>query len=174
MTIKNIIPADVTGKTNKLDIVIGMNPHLAEASLLSRWVLAKMTLTRPLDLGDVITCDFDGKRRLHLIICHHLGRGGWMNAEKYVRWGFDYLWQRSALSGQEFAAVQIGTGAVGRRDGADTGLIRTAMADSFAPIHLYVWDDTEAVAAANVVAIPLRPIRMWNMHHGEKRIPMVA
>lgn len=175
MSIVKIYPRDIFDPRNRLDIVVGMNTTFAEASSLSLSVLEKRTLTQELELGDVITFDFNNRsmQKLHLIICSRIGSGGWKNADQYVRWGLDYLWRRSNFT-QEFSIVQIGTGQVGQRDGADAAAIHTAMALSFVPTHLYVLDEVVASVATNVIAMPSRPIRIWNMHRGEKKIPMVA
>ena len=171
--IVDIHQGDITDPGNKRDIIIGMNVRLAEASAIGRRVLVGKSLTRSLELGDVVTFKFDEKRDLHMVICHRLGVGGWLNAEKFLRFGLDYLWQRSANKTQ-FSIVKVGTGAVGRRDGADAAAIHTAMADSYLPLLLFVWNSAKQ-AEANVVNLPpLLPHRVWRFGEGEREIRMAA
>lgn len=172
MTIQSINPEDITSPKNKHDIVIGMNSILSEPSALGRRVLGGKSITRDLTLGDVITFDFDPGRKLHMIICHHIGKGGWAHAEKYIRTGLDYLWH-SGRDDQQFSIVRIGTGLVGRRDGADAAAIHSAMATSYAPLHLFVWDPVEQIVARAALP-PLRPLHAWNIAKGERRIRMAA
>lgn len=104
-----------------------------------------------------------------MLICHEIGKDGWACADEYVRFGMDYLWHTEG--GRHYSAVQIGTGQVGKRDGADSTAIRSAMADSFLPIDLYVYLSTvRQVIEATTVHPPLRAFRAWHPTHGEERI----
>ena len=170
MSIRSVVVGDVT--SSSLNIIIGMNTRLGEASALGRQVLSDKSLTRELDLGEVITFDFGLNRRLHMVVCHYLGQGGWMNAEKYLRFGLDYLWQTTKPA-QEFAIVQIGMGVVGRRDGADDEALRTAMATSHLPLHLYIRGEAKQ-AEAHASVVPLRPLRTWSPIRGEQEIRLAA
>ncbi len=165
---------DITDPWNKRDIVIGMNTQLAEASAIGRRVLIGKSLSRDLELGNVITFKFDEHRELHMVVCHSLGAGGWDGAHQHVRCGLDYLWQRSRGGSREYSIVRIGTGPVGRRDGADFVAIHTAMADSFLPLHLFICDE-EKQANANVVNLPpLQPRCVWRYSEGERELRVAA
>ncbi|HEY0010913.1 MAG TPA: hypothetical protein VGB97_03330 [Candidatus Paceibacterota bacterium] len=119
------------------------------------------------ELGSVISFDFDGKRKLHLIICHEIGEGGWKNADKYVRFGMDYL--DHLTDDRQHSIVQIGTGRVGRRDGADAPAIITAMAQSFLPVTLYIYDGVPMEAVLEN-RMPLRTLFAWSPTSGMARI----
>jgi hypothetical protein len=134
--------------------------------------------TRAIQLGSVITFDFDSIRRLHMLICHNLGEGGWEGSERHVRFGLDYLdyldkMERPQGSGANYSIVRIGTGRVGIRDGADPIALHRAMADSHLVTDLYVWDQPAAEARAEAQArfTPLRAVRAWSPGHGVERIP---
>ncbi len=170
--IADIHHGDITAPSNKLDIIIGMNTRLAEASAIGRRVLINKSLTRELGLGDVITFKFDENRNLHMLICHYLVVGGWLNADRFVRFGLDYLWQRSPAA-THFSIVRIGTGKVGIRDGADASAVHTAMADSWAPLHLYIWDG-EHIEARVAQIRPLKLLRTWSIAEGEREIRVAA
>ncbi len=170
--IGDIRHGDITSHENKADIIIGMNTRCAEASAIGRTVLVGKILSRELELGDVVTFKFDEHRNLHLLICHELGRGGWQGAERFVRCGLDYLWQRHREK-QRFSIVRIGTGPVGIRDGADASAIHTAMADSYLPVTLYIWDG-EGVEARVAQFPPLTPSRTWNFSKGEREIRLAS
>ncbi len=165
MTIMQIHDGDITASSNPHDIIIGMNTRLAEASAIGRKVLIGKKVSREIELGSVVTFQFDRGRQLHMVVCHHLAKGGWTLADRYIRFGLDYLWQRSPAA--QFSIVQIGDGKIGRRDGADVGAIMTAMASSYASLHLYIWK-SEPRRVAEVQVLPLRPIRTWSMERGER------
>lgn len=174
MSIVDIHLGDITDSKNKRDIIIGMNTRLAEASAIGRRVLVGKSLTRNLELGDVVTFKFDELRNLHMIVCHTIGGGGWRGAEQHIRFGLDYLWQRNHAEDRKFSIVKIGTGPIGRRDGADVVAIHTAMADSFLPLHLFVWKSV-ASASANVVNLPpLEPYCVWQHREGEREIRLAS
>lgn len=170
--IVDIHHGDITNPRNKLDIIIGMNTSLAEASAIGRRVLINKSLTRELGLGDVVTFTFDEHRNLHMLICHYLGSGGWINADKFIRLGLDHLWQCSEAETQ-FSIVRIGTGPVGIRDGADHAAIHTAMADSWLPLHLYIREPKQ-VEARVVQFPPLKALRAWSYEKGEREIRIAA
>ncbi len=166
--IKNIIPGDITSPKNKSDIIIGMNSELGELSALGRSVLKRNLPRRELlDLGTVLTFKFDDKRLIHMVICHHLGEGGWRFADQYIRVGLDHLWLNPPAR-RKFSIVQIGKGAVGTRDGANSSSIHTAIASSYLPVDLYVYDDNKAtVPKQNVVQLPaLQMVQGWNPKTG--------
>ena len=174
MSIVDIHLGDITDPKNKRDIIIGMNTRLAEASAIGRRVLVGKSLARNLELGDVITFKFDELRNLHMIICHTIGGGGWRGAERHIRFGLDYLWQRNQAENRKFSIVKIGAGPIGRRDGADAIAIHTAMADSFLPLHLFVRGSV-TLASTNVANLPpLQPHRIWQHSDGEREIRLAA
>lgn len=172
MAIQNIVYGDITALNNQLDIVIGMNTKLAEASAIGRRVLVHKGLTRALELGDVITFKFDETRNLHMLICHHIGVGGWMLADKYIRIGLDYLGRRTSFC-KHFSIVRIGTGPVGIRDKADSVAIHTAMATSYTPLHLYLFERERAEARVARFP-PLKALRTWSIANGEREIRVAA
>lgn len=139
LMIERIQVGDITdGKLNPRDIIIGMNTEMLEASAIGRPFVKKVVPLKLLALGSVLTFQFDKKRKLHMIICHHHGEGGWRGAAQYVRFGMDYLWQREEDGQRNFSIVQIGHGPVGRRDGADFSKIIRAISESSLPVVLYV------------------------------------
>ncbi len=107
-----------------------------------------------------------------MIVCHHLLKGGWNNAEKYVRYGMDFLW--NANPNRDYSIVNIGTGRVGIRDGANEEAIRTAIASSFLPVDLYILNERDRMPAEAVNVVPLKPLRVWDMAHGEQDIRAAA
>lgn len=172
MSIKDIHYGDITTPRNKHDIIIGMNTRLAQASAIGHRVLVNNFVTRELEPGDVVTFKFDEHRNLHMIICHRLCTGGWLNAEKYVRIGLDYLWQRHVFN-THFSIVRIGTGMVGIRDGADASAIHTAMTVSWAPLHLYIWNNERHEVGVEKFP-PLKVLRTWSTDKGEREIRMAV
>lgn len=81
----------------------------------------------------------------------------------------DYLRQTEGPT-EEFSIVQIGTGRVGIRDGADAVAIRTAMATSFLPADLFIYQKPETVAKHAKVLVPLQAYRHFHPIYGEERI----
>ena len=106
-----------------------------------------------------------------MLICHDIGAGGWKNAPQFVRFGMDFLWHTEQT--RKYSIVQIGTGRVGYRDGADNGAIRTAIANSFLPVVLFVYDAKKRMPAHAALA-PLKPFRAWTPTHGVEEIHCVA
>lgn len=177
--ILNILKGDITAPGNKSDIVIGMNSLLQDVTGIGLPFVKDRIPPSALQLGSVLTYDFDGDRRLHMIICHNLGVGGWADADKHVRFGLDYLEyvDRTDPYGEgrhSYSIVQIGKGRVGIRDGADHAAINRAMADSFLPLDLYVYDQDRATVEAGQNWKPLRPLRTWNQVTGERPILQAA
>ncbi len=179
--IRDIKVGDITNPANKADIIIGMNTTLSDVLGIGRPFTDKIATIHPIVRGSVLSFEFTPERNLHMIICHDIGAGGWNAADMQVRYGMDYLWHSEAIqqggldylligTQRRYSIVQIGTGRVGKRDGADPAAIRSAMAASFLPVDLYVYDPgaREAVETASVV--PLRPYRAWHPIHGEERI----
>ena len=98
-----------------------------------------------------------------------LGDYGWDNADKYVRFGLDYLWNKEGNS-RYFSIVEIGTGRLGKRDGADAGAIRTAIATSWLHVDLFVFDSPTPVAIQSIAPKQLQAYRYWNHVSGEEQI----
>lgn len=171
--IKSIEVGDILDPSNEADVIIGMNVSFADVRGIGKPFVERIQRTRIVTLGSVVSFDLDGSRELHMLVCHLLGEGGWKEADKYVRYGLDYLWKTRL--GRSFSIVQIGTGRIGRRDGADPVAIHSAMADSFLSVHLYIYRPELAAARASEHIIPFRhPLRMWDIEHGETPIPLVA
>ena len=172
----NIVTGDITSRDNPADIIIGMNSELSDVTGIGLPFVKDAIPTRLIQLGSVITFDFDGDRRLHMIICHHLGQGGWDGAERHVRFGLDYLDHLEQMHNErdrQYSIVQIGTGRVGMRDGADHTAIHLAMAQSHLELELFVFKPLQ-VANADVIAAPLRPMSAWSPIHGENEVRALA
>ncbi len=166
--IEDILVGDITGSDNPRDIIIGMNTELQEVHGIGKPFVREIEAVYPLQLGSVLSFEFDDRRHLHMIVCHCLGRNGWSQSDRYVRFGMDYLWRRDGET-RQFSIVKIGTGRIGKRDGADHAAIHTAMATSYLPVHLFLYEAGEAVAADIGLRMPttLRAYRRWDMTHGE-------
>jgi hypothetical protein len=173
--ITDIVYGDITSPKNPADIIIGMNNTLKDVTGIGRPYLERIAAAHPIKLGSVISFKFDSEdqRKIHMLICHKLGLGGWNEADRFVRFGLDYL-DHTELNNKKFSIVNIGTGRVGKRDGARPADILTSITNSFLPLTLYIWDRPEQEAAADSIALPLVPYRMWNMETGEESIRLVA
>jgi len=166
--IRNIISGDITDpNTHPGDIIIGMNTKLGEASAIGRPFTRTVTVVKQIDMGSVLSFEFSPGRLLHMLICHRIGRSGWVDADKYVRYCLDYLWQQHGE--RLYSIVQIGKGPVGQRDGADVSAIRTAMATSWLEMDLVIRPDSQEAHVATA-APPMVPFRIWDMHRGEREI----
>ena len=172
MTIKSIRVGNILSPDNPTDIIIGMNAEFDDVTGIGKPFIDQIVKTRDVSLGSVITFDYDGSRQLHMLICHHLLKGGWDRADHYVRYGMDFLWNSDP--NRDYSIVNIGTGRVGKRDNADHAAIRTAMSTSFLPVDLFVLNESERPAAAMAQVIPLKPLRMWDMARGETDIRLAA
>ncbi len=152
--IKKIVVGDIASPENKSDIIIGMNSELGEVSALGRKVL-KSDLPPPslIDLGTVLTFKFDKSRYIHMLICHHLGSGGWRFADQYVRVGMDHLWTTRITN--DYSIVHIGTGPIGKRDGANASSILAAIASSYLFVDLFIRDGAEKLVQQPIV----RPLK---------------
>lgn len=171
--IENIIPGDITHPSNPCDIIIGMNTALDDVRGIAFPFLRHVIPAAALELGSVISFNFDDARKLHMIVCHSLDARMWDKADMYVRFGMDYL-QHLNDSNRRYSIVQIGTGRVGLRDHADHAAIRTAMTTSFLPVDLYIYHPDARVAAASALAKPARPLSAWTMAEGSVPISMAA
>ncbi len=168
--IEKILPGDITHPSNKRDIIIGMNAQLQDVTGIGRKFVRDLIPPKALELGSVISFDFDHRRRLHMIICHHLGKNGWVEADKHVRFGMDFLNHMNDLK-RKYSIVQIGTGRIGQRDGANVADIFTAMATSYLPVQLFIHRPIEQVAVVNAIDVPsLRPLRAWHPISGELQL----
>ena len=152
-----------------------MNASLKDVTGIGRPYVENIVAAYPIELGSVISFSFanNDPRKVHMIICHDLGEGGWNSAEKYVRFGLDYLWHTEPAA-KKFSIVNIGTGRVGKRDKADHATIRSAIANSFLPVRLYIWDQLQEMEMADQIPVALMPYRRWDMRHGEKRIQLAS
>lgn len=160
---------DITSPANPADIIIGMNSTLSEVTGIGLPFMKEITVLYPIVRGSVLSFGFipDPRRHVHMIICHDIGKGGWVNADQDVRFGMDYLWHTDGE--RQYSIVQIGTGAVGKRDGADEGAIRKAMVDSFLSADLYIYDSTvQRVIEDAMAQPPMRAFRVWHPIHGEE------
>lgn len=163
--IKNIKIGDITAPSNRCDIIIGMNTDLEDVTGIGLRFVREVIPNAALQLGSVISFNFDARRKLHMIICHELHRGGWAGADRHVRFAMDYLDHLNDEK-RDHSIVQIGTGRVGVRDGADAASIRTAMAESFLAVDLFVFDGKPAMEAVASIP-PLRALHAWSPLSGE-------
>jgi hypothetical protein len=141
LVIKKIVVGDITDVSNQRHIILGMNNTLEDlVNRIGRPYVEKLRadLTHPLELGSVLSFRFDDH---HLLVCHEIGHGGWHDADRYIRFGLDYLDHAENNKVDEFSIVQIGTGLIGVRDGAIYHSIHAAMTNSHLPMTLFVWDD---------------------------------
>lgn len=167
--IRDIKVGDITSPSNQADIIIGMNSTLSDVTGIGLPFVKQIAAIHPIVRGSVLSFTFTPERNLHMLICHGFGMVGWSNAEMHVRFGMDYLWHTDG--GRQYSIVQIGTGRVGKRDGADTAAIRSAIATSFLPVDLYVYDSAVRQVVENTMAQPpLRAFRAWHPTYGEERI----
>ena len=171
--IKDIKVGNILDCSNRSNIIIGMNTEFSDVRGIGKPFVERISKTRTIRLGTVVTFNYDNDRELHMIVCHTLGRGLWSNAEQYVRYGMDYLWNCDRES--NYSIVNIGTGRVGMRDGADHASIRGAIASSYLPVDLFILNEPERIAAeATARIIPLAPLRMWDMQEGQVPIRAAA
>lgn len=158
----DILADDVTD-----DIIIGMNSQLQEVQGIGLPFTWQIQHNKPLKLGTVFSFELDAVRKLHMIICHHLGQGGWENSDQYLRFGMDYI--RQTEGPRPCSMVKVGTGHIGQRDGADVPKIISAIADSHLAVTLYVYRPHEPEAVEARVALPLPSLvayRAWNHEDG--------
>lgn len=172
--ILDIKVGDITDPSNKSNIIIAMNTTLEDVTGIGVPFVKKINPTHPIQLGSVLNFQFDRDRMLHMLICHDIGYGGWVNADKWVRLGLDHLWQASVtenhiLYDSAFSIVQIGTGQIGRRDGANSVEIMTAMATSYLDLTLFVRDKGFLVPAKKERA-PLYAMSTWHPMYGEEKL----
>ena len=171
--IKNIRVGNILSPENDSDIIIGMNLQFKDVLGIGKPFVDRIVRTRDLRLGSVISFEHDDERELHMLVCHRIGKGGWKDAEQFVRYGMDYLWQKR--QDRKYSIVNIGTGRVGKRDGADHALIRSAITSSFLPVDLYILNEKERIPAeATASVVPLRPFRIWDTERGEVSIRLAA
>jgi hypothetical protein len=164
--ISQIIPGDITLRANESDIIIGMNTELGEVTGIGLNFTWRINNKTPFALGTVLSFKLDHLRNLHMIICHELGEGGWDKADRYVRFGLDYLWSKQE-NNRYYSIVDIGTGRVGQRDGADTAAIRSAIANSWLLVDLFVFDSFRPVAIETIAPKVLQAYRCWDYQNGE-------
>ncbi len=167
--ITNIKVGDITSPKNPAHIIIGMNSQMNDVTGIGRPFVNKIRTAHPIKLGSVISFKFDETRNLHMLICHHLGKDGWFGSDMHVRYGMDYLWQTEAYT-EAFSIVAIGTGRVGVRDGANDVAIRTAMANSYLPADLFIYQKPEKVTKHDGILVPLQAYRHFHPIYGEEQI----
>lgn len=151
-----------------------MNTTLEDVTGIGVPFVKKINPTHPIKLGSVSNFQFDRDRMLHMLICHNIGSGGWADADKWVRLGLDHLWQAQktedhALFGSRFSIIQIGTGYIGRRDGANPREIMTAMATSYLDLTLFVRDKEFPIPVKKERA-PLYAMSTWHPMYGEEQL----
>lgn len=182
--IDNIRQADITLPNNPSDIIIAMNQTLSEVTGIGLSFVRQIKLSRPLVRGSVLSFEFTPARNVHVLICHKIGPNGWVDADKYVRFGMDFLWRNDAalLSDEggfdrpktaqprRYSIVEIGTGRVGRRDGADHAAIRRAMEASHLHVDLYLYKPPARDKTVSAIVTPLRPFQAYHPLYGMEHI----
>lgn len=164
---------DITHPNNRRDIIIAMNTKLADVTKIGRpFVEGKYLKNGELELGSVLTYNFEssGRRRLHMMICHKLGEGGWDNAPQYLRFGLDHLWFNNRQ--RRFSVVAIGTGRVGKRDGANVSDINTALATAHLEMTLFIQGE-ERIAIATALR-QIVPSKVWQPSYGSEELQVAA
>lgn len=173
--ITDIVVGDITSTDHACDIMIAMNTKLQDVRGIGRRVITRYKKLQDLPLGAVLTFPWDGSgRMLHMLICHELGVGGWKNADRHLRYGMDHIAYREEQSSSErgHGIVQVGAGRVGKRDGADTTSINTAIALSLLPVTMFIYDQPKLFEeqAAVLHMPPLKPSLLWTRERGEVRL----
>lgn len=169
--IVDLVNDDITSTKHKCDIIIGMNTGLKNVTGIGRRAVENMEVLRELKLGSVVTFPWDVTgRELHMIICHKMCDGGWDGADRYVRYGLDYLAHRDAISERGHGIVRIGTGAAGKKFGADPTSILTAMATSYLPVLLFSLDTPRITEPVSAEVLPLRAASVWQFDTGVQKL----
>jgi hypothetical protein len=171
--IENIIIGDITSPQNYRDIIIGMNTDLNDVTGIGLRFVKDLIPLKALELGSVLTFDYDDQRKIHMIICHHLGPTYWRNADQHVRFGMDYLHYTND-SRRKYSIVRIGTGRIGQRDKADHAAIHKAMAESHLPVNLHILELQVAEAIVRAERAPLVAVAAWNHRHGPIPLQLAA
>lgn len=167
--ILDIIAGDITHPDNRDDIIIGMNVKLSEVTSIGLPFVNQIDLKHALVPGSVLSFPFRDGRFLHMLICHELGVGGWEGAAEHVRYGLDYLRHTEPL--RSYSIVKIGSGKIGKRDGANVSEMIGAIANSNLPVVLYVYDAAAEATLQRVIEMPpLRASRAWHPVYGEERV----
>ena len=132
----------------------------------------RQELIHPLALGSVLKFDFGrgSEQKLYMVVCHKIGMGGWKKADMFLRYGLDSIYMNTV---GKYAIVDVGTGLVGVQDGADTALLRKAMADTFLPLDLYVRAN-ELQSLTNTAPLELVARAAWHPHGGTQNFAMAA
>ncbi|MEI6660134.1 MAG: hypothetical protein WCK91_01785 [bacterium] len=178
--IKRVIPGDITARSNPRHIIRGINDTLDDLSGigLENVERLKQSLLHPLILGSTVRFGFEGDRKLFMVVCHKIGKGGWANADNYIRYAMDNLHHSDeveGLKGQEYSIVQIGAGPVGDRDGADVGSIITAMATSLLPVTLFVNDFSQIRPSVKKASPPHLVAEVaWHPEFGRQELAYAA
>jgi hypothetical protein len=168
--IKDIKVGNILDRENRADIIIAMNAQFDDVQGIGKPFVARIKRTREVKLGSVVSFRYDRDRELHMLVCHNLGKGGWKTAEQHVRYGMDYLMHLAP--DREYSIVKIGTGRVGKRDGANPAIIHSAMATSFLPVTMFVLNEPMEIPAEASASII--PFRVWNIDDGAKEIRVAA
>jgi hypothetical protein len=161
------VAGDIESPDNPRDPIIGMNPTLSERTPFALSVSNRHKIVTPVEMGSVLSFDYRDGRKVHMLVCHEIGQGGWKDAGKYVRWCLDYLWYTAPE--RQYSVVHIGTGRIGKRDGADGAAIMTALAQSHLEMVLYQKPKSEEVVgqqAVRPVAV-IHAFRLWQPSKGE-------
>lgn len=160
---KSFSPGDITilKADEPSDIIIGMNNELKALDSILLPQLWKSEQKYPLPLGSVLSFRLDRMRYLHMLICHSLGKNGWVDADKYIRVGLDYLWYKHREN-RDFSIVQIGAGRIGTTGGAEVTKIRTAISASFLPVTQYIKDSGRPADIRSIKSGQLSKPEVWS------------
>lgn len=160
---------DIESPLNPRDVIIGMNRDLSERTPFAISVSNRHKIVTPVEMGSVLSFEYRDGRKVHMLVCHEIGQGGWNDADKYVRWCLDYLWYTAPE--RQYSVVHIGTGRIGKRDGADGAAIMTALAQSHLEMVLYQKSTLNQEALPAVVQPALiHAYRLWQPSKGEMRL----
>ena len=170
--IKDIVVGDITSPDNPADIIIAMNTTMEDLTELAKRFAKRLpAVEEPFELGSVLSFRFDQSRNIHMLICHRIGFGGWESADKYVRFGLDYLWNMdnevNETPERKYSIVKIGTGPIGLRDGADSVAIRTAIDTSYLPVTMWIRDPELGYAVTKTIE-PRYVYRTWSPTVGQE------
>ena len=165
----DIVEGDIMAQHDK-HIIFGINQELEEPNQsIKRYIDdIRKKFGKRLALGSYIEFRLNRiyEQKLYLVVCHNIGTGGWLNADKHVRFAFDSIYYNTV---GEYATVRIGNGFVGKRDGADDSSILTSIQTSFLPVRLY---HTKERAHYNQ-QFELIPMQIWTPKSGHEQL-MVA
>jgi hypothetical protein len=135
--IQNVVRGDILLSGRK-HILFGVNTEgyndAGFAGMIARRYLPQIANTGPMNLGDKLEFEAEGKT-FHALVCHSLGVDGWTNAPRVIE---ETLNRIQLPAGEMLASIAMGSGLIGKMQGADPIEILGALHRSKPPIELYV------------------------------------